>query len=81
MCHLVTGDKLAMPDYKNRIQSPAFVEHTIVDQNNAVVGTIRIKPSSILWKPSNARSFHGISLDRFKEWVTSKESGSKRIKS
>ena len=37
-----------MPKYKNHFRAPAYVQETILDDNGAIVGTIRIKPSTIL---------------------------------
>ena len=70
-----------MPDYKNSFSAPSYREETIVDENGRTVGTLRIKPSSILWKPSGAQSFHAVPLDTFTDWITSAAAiGSKRAK-
>jgi len=37
-----------MPDYKNSFRAPAYFEETIVDANGTVIGTIRVKPVSVL---------------------------------
>ncbi len=52
-----------MPKYTNRFGAPAFADHTILDSKNRVVGTIRIKPSSVLWKGKSQKEFHRVSLD------------------
>ena len=69
-----------MPGYKNRFRSPEFIEQTIMDENREVVGTIRIKPSSVLWKPKGAYSFYAVKLGEFTSWITSPESGAKVVK-
>ena len=58
-----------MPKYNNSFRTPAFHEETIVNEDNAVVGTLRIKPSSILWKPKGAQKFLSVPLDKFAEWI------------
>lgn len=41
-----------MPDYNNRFREPKYYQMTIVnDDNGAMVGTLRVKPSGVLWKP------------------------------
>lgn len=40
-----------MPLYKNSFRTPDYYEETIIDEDETVVGTIRVKPVSILWKP------------------------------
>lgn len=62
-----------MPSYKNNFRSPAFVEVTIADEKEAVVGTIRLKPSSVLWKPKGKHSFRSVSLKKFTEWMEDPE--------
>jgi hypothetical protein len=70
-----------MPTYKNRFASPDFFEETIIDGNGTKVGTIRVKPSSVLWKPSGQQKFFSVSLDTFANWVTSPASKAKRTAS
>ena len=67
-----------MPKYLNRFQSPEYLEETIIDEEGATVGTIRIKPSSVLWKPKNAREFYVVTLDAFARWITSTASGARK---
>lgn len=62
--------ELGMPDYKNRFDAPEFIEKIIFDENGAVLGTIRIKPSGVLWKPKGARKFFSIPLAKFTDWIT-----------
>jgi hypothetical protein len=58
-----------MPEYLNSFRTPVYVEQTILGPNGNVIGTIRIKPSSVMWKPANAAKFYRISLDRFTAWI------------
>jgi len=70
-----------MPEYSREFIEPDNWEHSIRERDNGgKVGTLRIKPNGVLWKPVNAKKFYAVSLDKFAEWITSKESGSKRAK-
>jgi hypothetical protein len=69
-----------MPAYKNSFRSPAFVEETIHDEDGSVVGVIRVKPSSILWKSSGAHRFHAVPIDKFAAWIASKPARAKLVK-
>jgi hypothetical protein len=70
-----------MPGYKNQFSAPQYVEETILDASGTTIGTVRIKPSSILWKPSAGRKFYSVSLDKFSAWIISPDTGAKLIKS
>ena len=65
---------------KNRFRSPEFIEQTIVDEHREVVGTIRIKPTSVLWKPKGAYSFYAVKLGEFTSWIMSPASGAKGVR-
>jgi hypothetical protein len=67
-----------MPAYKNRFRWPEFIEETIVDEQGAVVGTLRLKPSSVQWKPSGAHKFYTVALSAFADWITSPDTKAKR---
>jgi hypothetical protein len=43
-------------------------DFTIVE-NGRVIGTIRIKPSSIMWKPNRGRAWHGVTPEEFGEFA------------
>lgn len=58
-----------MPDYKNSFRAPAYSEETIVDENGTLIGTIRLKPSSVLWKSKGAQKFHAARLVDFIVWI------------
>lgn len=66
-----------MLGYANRFKSPEFLEEMIVDQDFNVIGTIRVKPSSVMWKPKGSHKFHSVKLGDFTAWITSAASGSK----
>ena len=65
-----------MPGYSNQFGSPKYIEETIWC-GDSKIGTIRIKPVSISWKPSGAHKFHTVPLDKFAAWMTSAKSNSK----
>jgi hypothetical protein len=59
--------KSAAPAKKNRVNSfsPSKVQDTtIVDSEGKTVGHIRVKPSGVLWAPSNSKVWYGLSLDQ-----------------
>ena len=53
----------------NNFRPRKYEDHEIVDGNNKVVGHIRVKPSGILWAPSNSKQWYGVSLNEFSEWI------------
>lgn len=67
-----------MPKYTYSFASPKYREETIVDANGKVVGTVRLKPVSIAWRPANARRFYMVSIRTFTEWMES--CGAKRAR-
>ena len=70
-----------MPKYLNRFTSPKYLEEVIIDDNGDTVGTIRIKPSGVLWKPSGAHRYHRVSLEAFAAWITNPATGATKTKS
>ena len=70
-----------MPKYNNAFKSPEHVQVIIIDENKAMVGTLRVKPSSILWKPKGERLFLAVTLEQFRTWITDSENGARRVKS
>jgi len=66
---------------KNSFRSGNFHEEIIVDENNQVVGTVRVKPNAILWKPKGSKKgFYAVPLMKFANWITDKETGALRNK-
>ena len=59
-----------MPAYTKKFQGNKYTEEVILDSENKVVGTIRIKPVGILWKPKNKGRFYSMKLDKFTNWIT-----------
>jgi hypothetical protein len=53
----------------NRFTSEKYYDHCIVDDDGAVVGHIRVKPSGIHWAPKNSKKWYGVPLEEFAEWM------------
>ena len=70
-----------MPGYKNSIKSPQYVENTILDKNGSPVGTFRLKPSSVMWKPKGKRKFYSVNFDVFREWISASSTKASQAKS
>jgi len=68
-----------VPKYLNRFKSPEHVEETIVDESGTIVGTIRVKPSSVLWRPKSQHAFYAVTLADFAAWITDPDTGAKRV--
>ena len=58
-----------MPTINNSFKSRVFTEEIILDPSGKRVGTIRISPASVKWKPKNAQKFYSIPLSRFIGWM------------
>ena len=57
----------ATPAKKNRVNafSPSKVQDTtIVDNDGKTVGHVRLKPSGVLWAPSNSKVWYRLSLEQ-----------------
>jgi hypothetical protein len=65
---------------KNKFAGPDHYEHEIHDENDKKVGTLRVKPSGILWKPVDKQKFHAVKLDKFIDWITDPATGAKLAK-
>jgi len=70
-----------MPNYDYSFQSPAFMEEGIIDDGGRKIGTIRIEPVSISWKPASAREFRTVAIDEFIAWITDPETKARQTKS
>lgn len=69
-----------MPRYNNSFRAPEYYEEVIVDGDGIVIGTIRVKPSSVLWKPRNARKYFSVSLETFADWIEAESTKARRTK-
>ena len=62
----------------NKFLSPKFIEEVILDGSDKVIGTLRLKPSSILWKPKGQKSYFSVNLDKFDEWMRNPSTKAKK---
>jgi len=69
-----------MPKSKNQFAGPNFFEETILDKEGNKIGDIRIKPSTVLWKPSGDHLFYSVTLDTFVQWIKKRRTGAKKVK-
>lgn len=68
---------------KKEIQRPTNMDARILDKKNGkLIGTIRVKPTGILWKRKYAKGpkpFYRVSIKTFAEWIETKETNVGRI--
>ncbi len=65
---------------KNSFESQKLVDERILDENEKVIGVIRIKPSGVSWKPKGLGKFYTVSLATFTDWITKEETKAARTK-
>ena len=71
-----------MPPYTNQFRRPHHYNHNIENKDTReMIGTLRVKPVGLLWRPKDDTRFYSVSLDQFIEWITSKETKARRTKS
>jgi hypothetical protein len=70
-----------VPDYVNSFRAPVFREEVIVDDQGRTIGTIRWKPSGVLWKPASSPKFYSVSLDKFIDWIKDPATKARRTSS
>ena len=70
-----------MPKYMNKFTTPAYIEESVVNDKGKAVGKVRIKPSSVCWKPSGQRKFYSVPLDKFIAWIADPATKASRTKS
>ena len=59
-----------MPSSTNKFVAPISYDHIIANaEDGSKVGEIRIKPSSVLWKPKGGQKYHSVSMTKFAEWI------------
>ena len=62
----------------NSFRPRKYEDHEIVDDDNKVVGHIRVKPSGVLWSPKNGKDWYGVSLSQFSSFM--EQEGKKKAK-
>ncbi len=50
------------------LRRPEFEDFEITD-GGKVVGSVRVKPSGILWKPKGKQSWHRLSIEQFADYA------------
>ena len=69
-----------MAIYDSEFTTPTYMQETIRDAGTGeTIGTIRIKPSSVLWKPKGQHEYYSVTLGGFAGWITSPGTGARRI--
>jgi len=53
----------------NKFRPRKFEDFEIVDADDKVVGHVRVKPSGVLWAPTNSHVWHVVSLDAFAQFM------------
>jgi hypothetical protein len=53
----------------NSFRPKKFCDHSIVDIDGYTVGHVRVKPSSILWKPADGKRWRGVALQKFESFM------------
>ena len=64
-----------MPAAKYNFSGQQSYEHNISKDAGGFVGTLRVKPSTVLWKPKGAKGdkpWFSVTLDDFIEWAKQK---------
>ena len=64
-------------------ESPAPIRTALglgLEANGKVVGTIRIKPSGVLWKPKGKGKYFRKSLEDFAAWITDPKTKASQVK-
>jgi len=54
---------------KNSLRRPELVEAQIEDEKGKLVGTIRVKPTAVLWAKTDAKKWRRVQLAAFIEWI------------
>jgi hypothetical protein len=62
---------------KKTIRRPEFEDFEILE-SSAIVGTVRIKPSGILWSPKGKHSWFRVTVEQFATFA--EEKGTKQKK-
>lgn len=44
----------------NSFRPRKYEDHEIVDDEDKVVGHVRVKPSGVLWSPKNGKDWYGL---------------------
>jgi hypothetical protein len=53
----------------NSFRVTKFEDFEILDGGGSTLGHVRVKPSTIQWRPKNAKRWYGVSLPKFAEFA------------
>ncbi len=70
-----------MPKYNNQFARPEYYDHEIRDSDDKKIGTVRVKPTGVLWKPVNGQKFFSVPLEKFITWITDSSTQASKTKS
>lgn len=59
-----------MPKSVYKFQEQTACDHRIVEAGNgSVIGELRVKPSSLLWKSKGEHQYRSVGLGEFVDWI------------
>jgi len=58
-------------------KAPVSQDYTIME-GDKVFGTLRVKPSTLMWKPKGAHSWFGVTIEEFGSWAKGKKKTMKK---
>lgn len=53
----------------NNFKHRKYFDHVILGPDKKVVGTIRVKPSGVLWAAKGSKAWKGVDLETFAEFM------------
>ena len=69
-----------MPYYKSQFAPTSSIELEFMSRAGHPKGRLKIKQSTLLWKPADGKKYRSISLDRFSSWIMSRASRSRAVR-
>lgn len=61
-----------MPAYKANFSTKTPIELEFAFADGEPVGSLKIKPSTLLWKQPGAKKYRSVPIERFNDWIQSK---------
>jgi hypothetical protein len=58
-----------MPGSKYKFVENEAIDLKIGSDDDGIIGVLRVKPSSVLWKPKGSQKFLSVPLDDFRTWI------------
>jgi hypothetical protein len=69
-----------MPDYKAQFAVENSLELSFSDRDGNAIGMLKIKQSTILWKPHDGKKYRSVPLEKFANWILHPETGASMVK-